>query len=320
MGEETWLVLLLKLRVMKKLLVLIDKIGESSEILAEYIGERLGKDSKLVLAKFSDLMFEIEEGSIPRVWVNGVDIREFSLIYFRRVGHDYLSTAGTLALCLDKLGIKYFDAKFREIGAAGDKFTSLTKLSIGGIPVPHTVFLWKKQLESHAREIFKKLGDPVIAKEYATQGNKEIFILRKVKDFERLASVKVEEREGQFLFQKFIDIDREYRLLVTKDRIAVVHTKAVRDYHDFRVVDNTPEDNITFIDPKEISDELKYWAVAAAKKLGVEVAGVDGCIEKGTGKVYIFEVNRGPGLIHDPKKSPELSELAKFFVRELRKA
>lgn len=303
---------------MEKLLILIDKIGRSSETLAGYIRDNLGKDRKLVLAKYVDLMFEVEEGKLPKVWVNGVDIREFNLVYFRRVGHNYLSTTGTLALCLDKLGIKYFDTKFRDIGAAGDKFTSLTKLSIAKIPVPHTIFLWKKHLPNYTAEILKKLKSPVIAKDYGTQGNKEIFILRNTHDFEQLDLVKVKKREGQFLFQRFVDIDKEYRLLVTKDRVAVVHTKAVRDYCSFRVVDNTPEDNIVFLDPKKISDELKHWAISAAKVLGVEIAGIDACVEKKTGKVFVFEVNRGPGLMHDPKKSPELSELAKFFAQELK--
>lgn len=295
----------------------MDRIGPTTETLAEYVGRNLGTDSQLVLARFSDLLFELQVGKC-NVWVDGTGIREFNLVYFRRVGHGFLSTAGTLALCLDNLGIKYFDTKFRDIGPAGDKFTALTKLGIGGISVPHTMYLWKKNISEHKGEILKRLGSPVIAKDYASQRNTKIFILKDTKDFEQLKSVKMEEREAQFLFQEFIDIDKEFRLLVMGDKVAVVHTKAVRDYTGFQVVDNTPSDNYVFIDPKEIPDQLKKLAVAAAKTLGVEVAGVDAAIEKKTGKSYILEVNRGPGFLHDPARSPELPELAKFFAKELR--
>lgn len=302
---------------MNKLLILIDKIGPSTETLAEYVGRNLGTNSQLVLARFSDLLFEIGDGKC-NVWVDDCDIREFRLVYLRRVGHDFFSTAGTLALCLDHLGIKYFDTKFRDIGAAGDKFTALTRLSIGGISIPHTMYLWKETISEHAGEILKRLGSPVIAKEYASQRNTKIFILRDAKDFKQLKSVKMEGREAQFLFQEFIDIEKEFRLVVLGDKVAVVHTKAVRDYTGFQVVDNTSSDNFVFIDPKEISDQLKKLAVAAARSLGVEVAGVDAAIERKTDKNYILEVNRGPGFLHDPAKSPELPELAKFLAKELR--
>jgi ribosomal protein S6--L-glutamate ligase len=302
---------------MKKLLILIDKKGETNETMAKFIGDYLGENSTVFLSEFSELVFEIGKGGTPMVRVGGKNIKDFAIVYFRRVGHDYLSTAGTLALCLDKLGIKYFDTKFGNIGPSADKFTSLTKLFLAGIPIPHTMFLWKKSITPNVGEIMRKLGNRVIAKEYGTQGNKQIFILKRIEDFKKLP-VKVKNRDAEFLFQEFIDIDREYRLLVMKDKITVAHTKAVRDYSGLRVRDDTPADNLIFINPIEISENLKKTAVRSAQILGIEVAGVDICIEKGSGKVYVIEVNRGPGFWHDPEKSPELPELAKFFERELK--
>lgn len=300
----------------KKLLILVDKIGPTSERLAECVTGEFNSNSRVVLAEFSDLFFEIKDGNC-NVSVEGVDLREFGLVYFRRVGHEFLSTAGTLALCLDKLGIKYIDSKFKDIGPSGDKFTALTKMMLAGITVPQTVYCWRTHISDYAAEILERLGSPIIAKDYATQRNSQIFILREIKDFEKLKSERTKDREGQFLFQKFIEFEAEYRLLVLGDRVAVVHTKAPRDYGDFRVVDNTPSDNYVFIDPQKISPELKKIAVAAAQVLGVEVAGVDACIEKKTGKNYVLEVNRGPGFLHDPTKSPELPELAKFLAGKL---
>ena len=201
--------------------------------------------------------------------------------------------------------------------AAGDKFTSLLKLGISKVNVLPTIFAWRKTAFKNSRKIFAKLGDPVIAKDFAMQKNSQIYILRSVDDLARLGEVKIKEREGQFLFQKYIAIEREFRLLVLGGEVKVAHTKAKRDYSDFRVVDNSSEDNYKFIDTKEIPQEMKDQAVLAAKTLGIEIAGVDVCIEEKTGKVYVLEVNRGPGFEHDPKKSPELAELTAFFSREL---
>ena len=300
----------------KKLLILVDKIGPTVKKLAECVGSEFNSDSQPVLAEFSDLFFEIKDGNC-NVSVGGVDLREFGLVYFRRVGHEFLSTTGTLALCLDKLGIEYIDSKFKDIGPSGDKFTALTKMMLAGISVPQTVYCWRTHISDYAAEILERLGSPVIAKDYGAQRNSQIFILKEKNDFEKIKLERTKAREGQFLFQKFIELEKEYRLLVLGDRVVVVHTKATRDYRNFRVVDNTPSDNYVFIDPQKISPELKEIAVAAAQVLGVEVAGVDACIEKGTGKNYILEVNRGPGFLHDPAKSPELSELAKFLAGKL---
>ena len=46
------------------------------------------------------------------------------------------------------------------------------------------------------------------------------------------------------------------------------------------------------------------------------MAGVDLLIDK-DGKPWILEVNRGPGFTYDDPASPELKNLAKFFVQEL---
>lgn len=168
-----------------------------------------------------------------------------------------------------------------------------------------------------ADKIIGKLGTPIIAKDFSLQRNSGIFKVQNKEDFNKLIGKAVKGKEEQFLFQEFLDLEREFRLLVMGDKVRVAHTKAVRDYSGFEVIDPTPASNLTFINPDQIPEEMKDLAVKAAKALDTEIAGVDVCEEKGTGKYYILEVNRGPGFWHDPEKSPELSELAKYFSEEL---
>lgn len=115
----------------KKTLLLVDKIGSKIEFLAQKLDA--------TIACFTDLFFDIN-GENVKVFVKRVDITEFGIVYIRRADHSHFSLAGSLARVLDKLGVKYFDRSFSEIGASGDKLTSYLKLSMADIPVPHTIF------------------------------------------------------------------------------------------------------------------------------------------------------------------------------------
>lgn len=300
----------------KKILILIDKVGKKSALLAEITAKHLGYASGVFLASFSDLVFEIGTKN-PDVTVGEHSLVDFGLVYFRRAGK-YIASAGTVALFLEKLGIRYFDTKFQKIGPAGSKFTLLVELALSSVPILPTIYTSKNNVLDRVEQIISKLGLPMIAKEYDSQRNEGIYIIKNRDDFAKLLLIEKKKGECQFMFQKFINIANEYRMLVLKDRVAVVHTKAIRDYSGFKVVDNTPANNVTFIDAAGLPDDIKNIAVRAAQSLNLEIAGVDICIEKTTGKVYVIEVNRGPGFFTDTNFSPELNIMADFLVSELK--
>lgn len=301
---------------MKKILILIDTIGPSVEYMAQYLSERLGKDRiQIVIGRFSDLIFEVD-GKDIKIKIDGMDIEEFNLVYFRRADHSLFSLAGTLALCLDHFKIKYFDTRFREIGAAGDKFTGQVKLSLAGLPTLPSFFCWRDKIAENKEKIISKFGFPIVAKEFATQHGKGIFVIRKKEDFKTLLGREKDERKEHYLFQKFIEIEKEYRLLVMGDKVRVIQ-RMHRDTTKFALsIDWNAEEE--FVDSKEIPREMQDIAVKAARTLNIEIAGVDAAIEKGTGKIWLFEVNRGPGFTYDVKKSPEIPRLANFFEEELK--
>src|SRR5581483_11969223 len=115
---------------MKNLLILVDKIGEKKELLSQFIAERLKGDNVMVtLARFSDLVMEIGDEGVD-VFVGDVDIKNFNLVFIRRIDHTNTPLSRTLGYFLGREGIKFFDTTFREVGAAGDKFTSLVRLKM----------------------------------------------------------------------------------------------------------------------------------------------------------------------------------------------
>lgn len=301
---------------MKKLLTLVDFIGPKKELFTEGISRGLPEGYQISLARFSDLTFYIDGKNIS-IKVDGIDkdITDFDLIYFRRAGTKFFSLAGTLAICLDNLNIRFFDTTFRHVGPDEDKFTNLTRLSLAGLPIMPTFFCWHNKIKEKEKEIIAKFGFPLVAKQLSSHRGKGVFLIKRQEDFKLLAK---DFPDGEFLFQKFYENDEEYRILVLGDTIGAFERKVRTDSNEFRsnVALGAREE---FINIKKIPPEMKEITIKAARVLNIEVAGVDILIDK-KGKNWLLEVNRGPGLTYDSKVSPELSNLASFFTQELKKS
>lgn len=297
-----------------KILILVDKIGPKKEMFAEEIGKRVGKGKQIVLARFSDLFFEIGDKKVS-VEIEGMPITDFGLVYFRRAGSDFSVVASTLAVYLKYLGIRFIDTIWAEIGPLGSKFTSLVKLGLEGLPIFPTIYARGANINSYSDRIAKTLGFPFVAKEVSTQRGKGVYKINSKIDLKNLPLTDSRGEENQYMFQKFVEIDHEYRLLVLGESVRVWEEKIVTKKGEFR-------HNIAlgarekFLKIGEIPASLAGVAVSAAKALGLQVAGVDIATEKGTGKIFLIEVNRGPGLTYDTAVSPELPEIAKFLDRE----
>ncbi len=298
---------------MKNLLILVDKIGKKKELFSELISERISKENiKLTLARFSDLSLEIDNKNIS-IKLYDQDIKDFDLVYFRRVGDVYFSLAGTLAICLNYLKIPFYDTTFAEVGPDEDKLTSLTRLCLAGLPTIPTYFCWPTHIIENKKHIIQKLGFPLVAKSLGSHRGEGVYLLKTEEDFKKLPL----NEEKQFLFQKFVENDEEYRLLVLKDRVAVAEKKIRTDPNEFRnnVAIGAREE---FLKVSDVPENFKEIAVRGAKTLKIQTAGADVMIDKKTGEPWLLEVNRGPGLTYDTKISPEIDELAKFFIRELK--
>lgn len=301
---------------MKKILILVDKIGEKKELFSHLISQRLGDGIQLEMARFSDLYFEVW-GENVIVEVNQAPITDYSLVYIRRAGDKYSVTAATLALCLGKLGIKFIDLTWKEIGPLGSKYTSLVKLSLAGFPVFPSVYANQSTIGVYPAKIAGRLGLPLVAKELSMQRGKGVYLIKKTEDFKSLPLTDKHGGGNHFLFQKYIDIEREYRLLVLGERVRVWEEKIIAETEEFRhnVALGAKE---KFMPINELPAEMEKIAVGGAKVLNLQIAGADMAVEKKTGKIYLIEVNRGPGFTYDIGISPEMDELAGYLDSEAR--
>lgn len=297
---------------MKKLLVLVESLDPNKEFLINFLNKNSGGKFKAYLQVFSDLLFEIITGAV-KILINGKDdIANFDLVFVRRSGK-YTRFMGAITKYLDFKDVDFIDPAFREIGLSMDKASTSLRLAIDNISIPNTYFCFRSAIKKFRGVILKRLDYPIIAKAIRSQRNEAIYILKNIRDFEKLAGGPNEE----FLFQKYIDIDREYRLLVMGGEVKVLEQKSKRDYGNLKVEYIDPNEPSAFLNTNDVTEEMKILAIRCVKLLSLDIAGVDICIDKETGKNYVFEINRGPGIIPDPKKSPELKAFADYLRKRL---
>jgi glutathione synthase/RimK-type ligase-like ATP-grasp enzyme len=300
---------------MKKILVLASKRSGKKEKLIAYLQDYFGKKAEVVLGIFSDLIFEIEGGKVL-VELDGRNINDFDLVYFRNTS-GFQSMAAALSIYLESTKVKFFDKSFISGSFTGDKFTSLMRLAVNGLPIVPSFLCWKGAIKKARKRMVEKFGFPIVAKEVTTQRMQSIFLIKSLKDFDKLPELTQNGSPARYLFQKFVRFDKEFRLLILGKNVGIIHTKTVRDNTGFQVGYSDLEEYPEFLELDEVSSVIKETAIKAANVLHIQIAGVDICREVETGKVYVFEVNRGPGVEYNTSISQELNKIAEFFAFEL---
>lgn len=298
---------------LKNILMLVNRTVTNKNSLYEGLIEKLPPDVKLDIAHFEDITIDIEEKNVS-VFINHKVILEYDLVYFRRAGSEFIRLAATIAVYLESCGKKYFDSTYKEVGPVGAKLTALLKLSLAGLPVIPTFFCYRENILESADMIVEKFGLPIVAKDLFSQRGRGVFLIKEKKDFgELLARFPVKK----FLFQKFINKKEEFRVLVLDDKIGSYERKTSLDPNEFRnnVSLGAKED---FMEICEISEEVKDISIKSAKTLKIEVAGVDVTVDVNN-KIWVLEVNRGPGFTYKSAASCEVANIADFFAEEVRK-
>jgi glutathione synthase/RimK-type ligase-like ATP-grasp enzyme len=294
---------------MKNVLILVDKVGPNSKRLIRFLNKNSTQKYKAHLNAFSDLFFEIKTGKVC-IKSKGQDIAKYDLVFIRKAGK-YVRSIGALTTYLDNKKVDFVDPAYREMGMSLDKATSAVRLAIKKIPIPDTYFCYSESILENRKKIIKGLGFPIIAKAVFSQRNLEVYILRNENDFnELLVSPKKE-----FVFQKFIDIKSEFRLLVMGQEVRVLEQKFERNYENVKVCVRNADGDSIFLNLNSASSLINRISLKAVKLLGLDIAGVDIAIEKESHKVYIIEVNKGPGIVYDSKISPELKAFSDYLLK-----
>lgn len=296
---------------MQKILILVNRTKLNKNSFYDGLKNLLPSDVVVDIADFEDITIDID-GKNTSIYIKDVSLLDYDLVYFRRAGREFLWLAATIAVFLEFHNKKYFDSTYKEVGPSGTKLTSLLKLALANQPIIPTFFCYKGNILKSAAKIVKKFGLPLVAKDLYSQRGIGVHLVRTIKDFDDLVA---KFPNNKFLFQKFIEKKEEFRVLVVGDQVGSYERKTSMDPNEFRnnVSLGARED---FIDICEIAGDVKDISIKSSKILKIEIAGVDAAVDT-SGKVWLLEVNRGPGFTYQSVKSQEVASVAEFFLREL---
>lgn len=271
---------------MRLLVIGLEHLYESRRLMEE--GGRLGHD--VVVRPFPDLVFTV--GTLDQVpgspiessvLLDGQPIDErFDAVYIRYF-YPYISEALTLAEWAHRRGLTLIDRSLATDNFVHSKMYNAWKLAEAGLPVP-TGFQAMRQ--ENARQHLTGLHRPVIAK--GVHGSKGKYVFRLDDPAEELEKIN-DDLVGFFTFQQYLEIEREYRVLVLDGQpLGAISKKPVKG--DFRR-------NFSLggqVAAATIDANLRETCRRAAKTLGYQFAGVDLAISQG--QPYLLEVNRSPGF------------------------
>lgn len=178
-----------------------------------------------------------------------------------------------LARQLELMGIPVFNSA-RAIEISDDKIATHQALALRKLPMPLTIAAPKtflnespvgmRQLDLAA----KKLGFPMIVKEAFGSFGEQVYL---VHDLEELSAIVKQIGGRPFMFQQFVktSFGRDLRIQVAGNEAVAAMKRTAID--DFRA-------NVTNggkMAPHEPTEQEKKLAIAAAKAIGADFAGVD---------------------------------------------
>ena len=265
--------------LMKRFLIIGKKEFYCTQRILE---EGLGHGLEVDVFSIREVRFEVTEHGME-VFVGNKSISESYDIIFLQNFYPYFSEGLMLAEWAAVKGIRVIERTLVEDNYVKSKLYDLWKLAEAGLPVPASIQAMHMEA---AEKSFSKMNWPTVAKGVHGAQGRWVFKVDTIKEAKKQLK---DGMVGIFVFQEFLSIQDEYRVIV----IGGKYLGAMKKFGvngDFRrnlSLGSTAE-------VAEIDAGLRTLCESAAKVLKSEIAGVDLVITGG--KPYILEVNRRPGF------------------------
>jgi D-alanine-D-alanine ligase-like ATP-grasp enzyme len=247
--------------------------------------DRFSFPIELTKGRFKNLEFILQNGQ-AKILHGGVDIREFSFVWLcSSWGHRDLAYAIQLYL-------KQYKIPYTKVEKGTSKITDHMIFTLNNIPAPDTLFIGHKEVERNLFQIQSVCGYPLVMKD--VKGSRGSYSVKVETEEELLQKMKEFPKHKKFLFQKYIPNEYDWGIMVA-DGVVVSGQKRYPCEGEFR-------NNIcmggeeVFFDPTKIPDHIKQLAIKTSNSLGLLWSRSDIVIDKNTGKPYVLEVNRLPGI------------------------
>lgn len=193
-------------------------------------------------------------------------------------------------------GLKVVDDS-RSIAVCCNKVHLYMLMQKNRIPFPDTYFLQKNGInEKIVRDLFTKLGKPIVLKAPTTSFSKHVEKVYDVNKFMKIAK-KYFRRSDVVVAQEYVESNYDWRVGILNGHVifgAKYHM--VNGYWKIRrtVGKKILWGNIEAVNTCQIPDKIKKTALAAGNCVGNGLYGVD--IKVKNGNIFVIEVNDNPSI------------------------
>ena len=265
------------------------------------------KSITLDIASIKDPVFTIKDGVIG-VEINKRDLKSYDYVWIQS-GWNTTHMAYLLHICLKFLNIPHNKPNIHTT-----KLSDIFSLASQGIQVPNTFFHNGLRINSQKElEILRICKFPCIYKTALGSFGTDVFLIDKRESIKQ--NIQDNRKFSRFIFQKYIPNDFDYRVIIANGKpVSICKRIRINDKYRNNVALGAREE---FVNIKKISKDILDTAINATKALKLNWAGVDIVTSKITGKNYVLEVNRRPGLTQNSLETicayNYVKQLAKFY-------
>lgn len=273
------------------------------------IEERIG--SEIEIQSFfntNDIVIEFTNSKYPILKINGVDLKEYELVFIYSTGRN-IDIASIIGHYCRLNNIKFINSRDANYYYAG-KILQKLLLAYANLPIPKYIFFSNLSTVTYA-QVANKLGERFIIKGSKSQLGRQVFLVENEADFERIL-IKIDEikKDSLFFFEEFIDSNNTVRGIVTGNK-CTVRINVAKEENTFK----TNHGKADFSINKDT--DFESLCVSASKTMQLEFSGVDTIFDKIKNTTLILEVNKAPGLTVEPFVSLEIDAISDFLKDSL---
>ncbi len=247
-------------------------------------------DLAVITASFEDLEYFSDKNNL---YINGKDIADFDLIYFRLVGKS-LERASLIANYALERRVKLVDRIYEKshlLPVSLSKAIEIKKLAGANVSIPKTIFGKIAYIKKSGKNL---LGFPFVIKSTSGKKGREVWSPRTKKELmDLIKTLKEEEKNGKgFLAQEFINCTKRVRVLIVGGKIIGSISQLTKWRK--RVSGYKPQEDEKKINKFNGGKNIDDMALRAIDAVGLDIAGVDILVDEVSKKPFVIEVNAAP--------------------------
>lgn len=238
-------------------------------------------------AIFDDLIITVGDGDFSILDTRGGhDLKEYGMILLRGHVREHFDVVKAVSIYVKSYGVPVLNdySTFRS----SSKLIQAVQFHELSVPVARTIFVTPAVLRMASAF---PLGFPCIMKAtYGSHGNHNYL----VKDLEDIVRRQAENPGHEFVLQRYVPNDCDYRVLLIGSEFMIIKRTAGVGSH----LNNTSRGGTAeLIDGASLPPVIIEQSRRVARKLGMTIAGVDVLYDSVTGTYVFLEINSQPQLM-----------------------